>query len=181
MASFSWTQRNSASLLDLPAEIHAILHKALFAGFKFEVCIHLPHDIVLRRSTSLALLSACRLIHNEAVPYLSAQSTVWHQLWHVYAQSTDSILPAKYLHNLKLAVKLCHLSIVALGRLGGLPALKTLEVVDPSVYQFLRPGQYPDTDIVPSDSEVVRLFSLNRSNLDNDLAYCSDTEGRRAR
>ena len=79
-ASFSWTQRNSTSLLDLPAEIHAIIHKALFAGFKFEVCIHLPHDTVLRRSTSLALLSTCRLIHNEAVPYLSAQSTVWHEL-----------------------------------------------------------------------------------------------------
>jgi len=90
-------------------------------------------------------------------------------------------LPAKYLHNLKLAVKLCHLSVVALGRLDGLPALKTLEVVDPSVYQFLRPGQYPDTDIVPSDSEAIRIFSLNRSNPDKDLAYCPDKEGRRAR
>lgn len=136
---------------------------------------------MLRRSTILALLSTCRLFHNEAVPYLSAQSTVWHALWHVHAQSIDSILPAKYLHNRKLAAKLCYLSTVALGRLDGLPALKTLEVVDPSVYQFLRPGQYPDTDIVPSESEVVRLFSLNRSNLSNDLAYCSDTEGRRAR
>lgn len=50
MARFSWTQRNSTSLLDLPAEIHEIIHKALFAGFKFEVCIDLPHGVVLRAS-----------------------------------------------------------------------------------------------------------------------------------
>jgi hypothetical protein len=38
---------------------------------------------------------------------------------------------------------------------------------------FLRPGQHLDADIVPSDSEVKRLLSLNRSNLGEDLAYCS--------
>ena len=67
MASFSRTQRNSTSLLDLPAEIHTIIHKALFAGFEFEVRIYLPHGIVLRTSRFFQ-----HLIHNEAVPYLSA-------------------------------------------------------------------------------------------------------------
>jgi hypothetical protein len=72
-----------------------------------------------------------------------------------------------------LSVKFCHLSLVTLGKLEKPLALKSLEIVDSSVYHFLRPSQYLDADIVPSDLEVKRLLSLNRSNLGEDLAYCS--------
>lgn len=78
----------------------------------------------------------------------------------------------------RLTLEVESVTLVTLGKLEKPPALKTLAVVDLSVYQFLRPGQYPDTDIVPRDSEVKRLFSLSRSNLGKDLAYCSETEGK---
>jgi hypothetical protein len=50
---------------------------------------------------------------------------------------------------LRLTFEVESVTLVTLGKLEKPPALKTLEIVDPSVYQFLRPGQYPDTDIVP--------------------------------
>jgi hypothetical protein len=56
--------------------------------------------------------------------------------------------------NIELGVKFCHLGLVTLGKLEKLLALKSLEIVDPSVYHFFRPSQYLDADIVPSDSEV---------------------------
>ena len=72
-----------------------------------------------------------------------------------------------------MGVRFSHLNLVTLGKLEKLLALKSLEIVDPSVYHFLRPSQHLDADIIPGDSEVKGFLSLGRGNLGEDLAYCS--------
>jgi hypothetical protein len=112
---------NATSLTGVPPEIR-ILYKALFAGFNFEAWVHSGYHYALYGSEGLGILSVCRLIHDEGVPYLSALSTVWHKLSSVSARPLDDLVPAKYLQSLKLAVfEFCGLGSVDWDCLGQIP------------------------------------------------------------
>jgi len=79
-----------------------------------------------------------------------------------------------------LGVKFCHLNLVTLGKLEKLLALKSLEIVDPSVYHFLRPSQHLDADIIPSDSEGKRFLLLSAV-IQARVSLTAHNEGKRVR
>jgi hypothetical protein len=125
---------NITSLTELPPEIRILIYEALFTGVKFEIRLN---SYTRHCSASLSILSTCRLIHDEAVPYLSALATVWYKLFGVsdLVRSLDDLVPAKYLQNLKLAVfDFCSLGSVHWDYLKQLPALETLEIMTWSTF-----------------------------------------------
>jgi hypothetical protein len=160
---------NIPSLTDVASEIRILIYEALFAGVKFEIRLH---SYTRHCSASLGILSTCRLIHDEAVPYLSALATVWYKLCGVsdLVRSLDDLVPAKYLQNLKLVVfDFCGLGSVDWDYLKQLPALETLEIVTWSTFSLLLPGQAADSDVLPSDTEILGQLSRKRRNMDRNL------------
>ena len=143
----------SMSFLLLPGEVRANVYIALFKNYRFTINSHVslshwvsgkPFKRVIEStvfgSFSLAILSTCRMIHNEAIRYLSSLATLVLTGNALPERSLASLLPPQYLQQLRLVL----LPIFDRGFQGEdhpsdvhnlfktLPALQCVEVADPN-------------------------------------------------
>ena len=131
-------------LLELPGELRANIYKALFKDYRITIHTlkvrketHAGHEYDFESnvsgSSSLAILSTCRGIRNEATKYLSSATILEFTGSACPHQPLASFVPPQYFQGLQLVLFRAfywECINVLIGHFQNLPALRCVEIID---------------------------------------------------